>query len=1817
MAQAQSQVQTFFDELKNGTRNYRTVASLDAQIAQEYRGRCILELLQNAHDALAHGGPHDAGLISFALTTDPEPVLSVGNSGRPFRKKDFDAICQLAQSPKDPNKSVGNKGLGFRSVLEVSSAPEIWSATPAGGRTSFVFRFDPDVTELVATAARDIERRGIDARSPFHPNQPLVDWTRDHLNAYHKQLSRAGTNAISEARKYLSPYLFPLPVQGMAPPDVDELLRRGHVTVVRLRLNGGRAGTAIEAVQSVKDQLDKLDARSTLFLHHLRALVIDIDGQQRIVERTVDSDAELSNCPRTRNQRVRVRRSGPADDDAETHRFHVWARALGGNDDPEQADRIRTVVEHLPNRWPELRQVTVGVAVEDTPATEKGVDGVFVIFLPTEMTTGTGAHVNAPFYGSLDRRQIDFNEPYNEHLLQYVLGLCLDAVYSLVAGPPEGWRARAVIDLLSSCAAAHGEDWWFITRLSALASQNGNALGDQALMLCDDGWRPPGQARVMPNIQDDDPIGAARWREHAGFAVVSTELSGRLDASRELLTDLDGSPEPTRHEWRATIELLAAHVCTEVVDVTWDDFLISLLAVLPADLRSEPRVGAPDPLVDARFLPTQDGHPIAASGTPTLFFQPVRGADDAADLVGDVPGTLRPHVAFLHTDVRTQEGPQRRNTAVQKFLDGRFARGFRREDILRHVVLPALPRLPVPYDSPEAGDCSEILAWTLRLLGDDESDTLLPLIGRLPVATHGGWRTMSTAVFGPGWADRNGDRVRVLADELPDEAAGRLRHTALLAPDDSRWGIIIEDRSELFARAGVFDGLHLQPCRKKTTFEMSQDSHDLPDQPPAGTPRMAWDEWRDAVRDEAMPPYVGWFDYELSDVQLLPELHHLPKLSATGRKALSDLLLVSLPEWDDGWESVTITKVSGHDWRRRVTSPLKYWLTALPWLADGPDVKSLERRWLVPESLLRGQRESYAHLDPLSLALARRLNADPHLQRALAVLGLNIYPTEEERTGPELLDALAAAWSGSRVPAGRFDVFLGQVRHAWRHLDPDKGLPRTFLVRSGPRKFSVREGSELGDAFLPDDRDRANSLQEYAKPILEMLPAEARRKADALLAATPVNRASMLEERFLVDGDGWNESTDGVPSLDETPYASWLPVTLLAVLAYGGTNPTGATTTTWRDAADRLRRTHVLECEQIAVELVHDGRVVATSEPEAQWLPGEVLAVRRAVNASHGSIASAVQAMLHRQDLLTQLRLVLRALAGHEEPTPEQVGAALELMEIDAQAFADVRIRWAGRISVVVDRIRPVLAVLEICADGLEAATDIERLTQWLTSNLPQWPASDVLSAARRSRDDRAMGEAAWRILGDIAQLPTWNDALARLGDRYVPVENHRAAEQTKTHLEEAKPLLRALARHVAIEADHPDLFHRIEEVSQALDADADWSTRWWEVPFSAVLDALRTGYVALTGIDRHLQVLDGATTIDDLRTAFQRHRVDIAPDPYETARRNRERLKDMLVRLHDVHRTWVEFQTPTATPPSPPAPPARLDASAYLRGWSERELVEQSLHAIEADDFAAAGHGCSSIEAIRQQLGLTPEATEARCRERHRREQEDERRQRTFDVAGAPFEVGTASYSALFERLDGLAAPQGPRASRDEFTPLLNARPRREGSGAGGRGASRTPRRRPPAVLRDLAGIVGEIHAYRFLRAEFGSDIVTPDAWVSEIRLKILPRVEGEPNNTSDSHGFDFQFRHRRRKWHVEVKATTADDPQFELGISEIKAANRLARERGGRWRILRVRNVLSDRPEFDWLPNPFEEGFKKHFHLHRGGMLVSYTPEKRPSEP
>ena len=1795
------QLQTFFDELKNGTQINRTLVSLDSQVVQEYQGRCIIELLQNAHDALHPASSYAPRQIKFVLTTSPEPVLLVGNSGQPFSKEDFRGLCQLGQSSKNPNQNVGNKGLGFRSVFEVSSCPEIWSSALSPEAPSFAFCFNSSVLDKVTAAARHLKESGLEVPSPFDPARRLVDWSTAQLDQYLKRTANPKFDNAYDVYEYVSPYQFPLPVAEVR-SEVNELKDEGLVTVVRLPLDGGISGTCENAVQSVKDQLDELIAGSMLFLHHIEILVVEIDGVQRIMERTVETEELISGCTRTLRERLLVGSSGP-EEEYTTRQFYVWRRKFGGGEDPAHAEQIRAKVKHLPNRWPEVEMIELGVAVEDVDSPE---NGSFVIFLPTEMTTGAGAHINAPFFGSINRRQIDFKDDFNKFLLYNALDLCLDVVADLVSEErPNDWQAKAVIDILSSTKKMDSLD------RSITESLRTRALEEWALILCDDGWRVPSKARLMPANVEEHALDPKHWRKHAGFAVVSPVLEGRRETVEDLLNQFGGSPDPTDDEWVQTIERIANCVKRNEIKVSWDTFLNSVIDLLPIGLRFEPGQGFPDPLASARFLPDQNGRLIRAAGDIKMFFQPVRSVDDAADFANKVPDCLKDRIAFLHPSIQTQEGQPRKNTEVQKFLDGRFVRGFGREVIFRDIIVPALPELPVSHDSEKAGLCSELLSWAMQLLGENPSENQLKLLKRMPVACYGGWYAISDAGFGPGWPNRIGDLVWSLAKELPEPASVQLRKTLLLRPDDMRWGnaVGVKNWNRLFALAEMADGLRLKEV-KDIHFEMQENSYPLPHNAPAGIPDDAWNDWRAASCERAKLSLAGSYEYILSNVYILPELYQIDNLNSYGREIFSQLLLASLPRWKNGWEEITIKAPQRRYWQRTITGPLKHWLSTIPWLYNGTDVElRLSYRWLVPTPHLRGPIDSFKHLAPLSMDLTREVESNSRLYDALKNLGLNFYPEEDEKIGPELLDALATAWVNGSVPLERFDVFLGQIRYAWGHFDLNLDLPEKFIIRTGPRKFLVRKRNNLADVFLPDNSNRSKSLKDHRKFLLEMYARDAKRLAKTLLAATDIRQASSLEERRFIDGVLWKNTERQFQSLENSKF-KWLPVPLLVVAAHGGNNPSGPETKRWRDAVERLRRARLLDCEEIDVKLVDGGEELAESRPDALYLSDDMLAIRRDVSTSYEKLAPAVEMLLGRQDLLKDLLLVLGKLSELENPTHEQIETALEIIKIEPEELSVVLANWSENTNLLANRIRPVLALLGTPRNEFErAATKLETLKEWLDANVQQWPMAKILEAARQSHDDYAMGLATWHALGDIAALPNWNVVLSELGQPYVAVENEAADQQADAHLNEIRPLLLAFARYVAVEVGKPELFRELDTFSQNFQVCTEWRQQWWEVPFSAVIDAMRVGYSKILNEKRYLDLLEGIEYADDLRATLQRLEIAIDPDPYEIAHQNRSRFERSLCGVYDLYRAWMTQEGSEPIMPEPPRLPADLDPEAYLRQWSETEAIARSIRIIENKAFASACDGCFSLVEIRCRLQLDAKVVETKCQERQERKREKERQDRTVDIAGMAFEKGSTDYGQLWEHLKNLTTPIGPDARKDEFTPLekpINA----SQSDQNGSNRKSVDLQRTSPERRELVGIVGEMHAFRFLRSEFGSDFVTRDAWVSVNRLNVFQPVAGEPNVTNDSLGFDFRFSRNGKHWHVEVKSTISDALQFELGISEIKAAIRMSSEvQGKRWRILRIRNTLSDQPEFDWLPNPFHEQYESLFHKDKSGMRISYT--------
>ncbi len=111
-----------------------SLTALLRQMQREYEDRFLYELIQNAYDA----HPAEAeGEIAILLDEreGENGVLYVANGGEPFATENFEAICELAQSNKAPDQSIGNKGVGFKSVLQVCTWPEIYSRTAPGSET--------------------------------------------------------------------------------------------------------------------------------------------------------------------------------------------------------------------------------------------------------------------------------------------------------------------------------------------------------------------------------------------------------------------------------------------------------------------------------------------------------------------------------------------------------------------------------------------------------------------------------------------------------------------------------------------------------------------------------------------------------------------------------------------------------------------------------------------------------------------------------------------------------------------------------------------------------------------------------------------------------------------------------------------------------------------------------------------------------------------------------------------------------------------------------------------------------------------------------------------------------------------------------------------------------------------------------------------------------------------------------------------------------------------------------------------------------------------------------------------------------------------------------------------------------------------------------------------------------------------------------------------------------------------------------------------------------------------------------------------------
>jgi hypothetical protein len=117
---AESQIENYRRQPEEIVSHFnREMSALDG-----YRGRQLLELLQNADDA---GVDAESG-CRLLLNLSRERLI-VANTGKPFSKKGLTSLVISDCSPKqlDRNRFIGCKGLGFRSILTWTDRPLISS----------------------------------------------------------------------------------------------------------------------------------------------------------------------------------------------------------------------------------------------------------------------------------------------------------------------------------------------------------------------------------------------------------------------------------------------------------------------------------------------------------------------------------------------------------------------------------------------------------------------------------------------------------------------------------------------------------------------------------------------------------------------------------------------------------------------------------------------------------------------------------------------------------------------------------------------------------------------------------------------------------------------------------------------------------------------------------------------------------------------------------------------------------------------------------------------------------------------------------------------------------------------------------------------------------------------------------------------------------------------------------------------------------------------------------------------------------------------------------------------------------------------------------------------------------------------------------------------------------------------------------------------------------------------------------------------------------------------------------------------------------
>jgi hypothetical protein len=1748
-AKSEARVRSYL-ESRNDWNLSRSLKNLIEQAIRDYEHRALLELVQNAHDAQPKGERNGRILVRLDRDEGDHGVLYVANTGRPFTESNFDSICDVAQSDKRADEGIGNKGIGFKTSLQLSRVPEVYSASPAAesepGLNGYCFRF-ADGEDFVALAGGSTARAAELERDIFH-------------------------------------LCLPVPLLGI-PDAVLGIGDAGYVTVIRLPL---KSEAAFEEAQAELRTLES-GPPCLLFLRRISSLVIEECTDSNTVRREhsrgeqplLNSDESLS---------VVVVDLGEAGSFLVAERVVDPTAFKASIASSVEADRISDVWL----AWEGEARVGVAVSLE-----EELDQGRLYTFLPMGPNAAAplAAHINAPFFSKLARVDLEESVPLNEFLLDQVADLCAEAICLAAAGKLV-LTAPTIADLLCWSSPAH------VRLVRAFESRGMNLASADVIPLSwpDKAWSDlahvhswASESRVVLSREQlsrvakaslvADSIAGSRLERLAQFALL---IAGRT---------LDPSPA-TLADWA---EALAASAARKSFKASWwESFYDELSEVVTeaATLRGR-RLLLDDDLKVQRCADA--GMPKQRGAAP--FFSPkadeVAGNDTDADL--RIPKTLKRQIFFVNQQLRwnLRSGQTTVKRPGRRFLETGLVNEYRATELFA-VIARAL------RNKPSSARSRDSLQWIYRFTENRDAVPWAEISAvdlRVPTKT-GEWIPARTALFSAAW----GDDESHLLEELIARASGvsnelaELERRFVCSPDE--WPFPVKDEvsfAEFLRQVGVRRGLWPEEIPRSLIDNDGRWFEDVSAITSVPMTSVSRELWRSALTQRAPQQLRPYTSYRSSAPQFrLPGQDDYAAFDDQAKRIFARLVVHGLAQWPDSMLEVTFRRYNDGSDAFTWPTPAYAFLEHGEWM---PMANARERNswyFTLPNTAWshRGGDDTPPNFAALVPAPIRRLSERSDLAVSrLTNLGVRYWDTPE--TAPARIRLLADLLAADVVPDVAAAAFKKAYEDAWAVViendlpDPFASHPEANLIVTRKTRLALVAASSADDQIEPIYVQDADSpqvlrlLEQRGSALVRLRYDCGARLADLLREhfGPAIRQVSQSTVTVRVDGRSFAPGDAGALLVNEE--RAWLLDLIAGLVGLRSGRFSRPGTEAIRRTVDTARRIRIVFANQL--ETLVDGEPVGIQHGRGRVLAlpddySPTIVVERQDELDERLLlertAPAVAELIGYPDLGDTFRVTLIDLYqtssdDSKSPTVQTIARVLGEPEERLREICDDLRQSSAQLGLV---LVPILAVFSSTLaselwDTIETFANPESMASWLEGRIGDLPIVPSELIALCATDDVNVARSALGL--SLRQL---NAAIAELGPPFEAVTNEEGIAQAfryfvLTHREQIRDALRTAFLATYQSAGALDAYVACRDLTD-LAPNPSWIEDYYEITDATISEE----------VDRWLSA-HGAPAFKNATRAWP---------PLDALRRsNRTHLAEVAANACDLVRAWEqknEFETSSL-----PGKPETLVEEASALGILDFEpLTDEAV----TEWFVRTGRWPTAMmrTLLPTDLGLSENEIEEAKASRDEASRERRDAGRRIKIDGKTLSAEEQDYpkivAAIEESLSDafLSTPPNLATLSQQI-----ARGRKRRPTGGGTTAARRPRLTPTEAA--AVGLAGETAAFRWLRKNYPD--ATEASWCSGYRNQL------EGSGGDDRLGYDFEVPTSKGRLLFEAKATTGGAWEFDLTDAEIRAAQSVGRNE--RYYILFVTHVLNgDERRIYLLPNPFAtEGIGRYGTLGSGLRL------------